>query len=55
MHEQRYNVFIDDAEIAENMPLDMAMVLVEAAFKKYYEQCRIAGMTISITAVAEDG
>ena len=55
MHEQRYNVLIDGAEVAENMPLDMVLVLVEAVFQKYHEQCRIAGMTISITAVAEEG
>lgn len=55
MHEQRYNVLIDGTEVAENMPLDMVLVLVEAAFQKYYQQCRIAGMTISITAIAEEG
>ena len=55
MHEQRYNILIDGAEVAENMPLDIMLVLVEAIFTKYHEQCRIAGMTISVTAVAEEG
>ena len=54
MAEQRYKVLIDGAEVADNMPLDMVLVLVEAVCQKYHQQARIAGMTISIIAIPEE-
>lgn len=54
MAEQRYRVLIDGTEVANNMPLDMMLVLVEAAFEKYHQQAKIAGMTVSIIANPEE-
>lgn len=51
---QRYDVLMGDIRVAENLTLDIAMVLVEALFKKYYKEASVCGMTISIKAIAQE-
>ena len=54
MSEQRYMVLLDGTEVAENMPLDMAMILAQGIFEKLYAQAATFGMTVSIAAIVED-
>ena len=54
MIEQRYFVLMNGNVLADDMPLDMALVLVEAVFEKYHAQAMAEGMTISITAKAQE-
>ena len=54
MSEQRYMVLLDGTEVAENMPLDMAMILAPGIFEKLYAQAATCGMTVSIAAIVED-
>lgn len=54
MIEQRYSVLMNGNVVADDMPLDIALVLVEAAFEKYHAQAMAEGMTISITALAQE-
>ena len=47
-------VLLDGTEVAENMPLDMAMILAQGIFEKLYAQAATCGMTVSIAAIVED-
>ena len=54
MGEQKYMVLLDGMEVAENMSLDMAMILAQGIFEKYHAQAATVGMTVSIAAIVDD-
>ena len=54
MDEQRYGVLFDGTIVAEDMPLDMALILAKGIFDEYYEQASQVGMTVSIRALAKE-
>lgn len=54
MSEQRYMVLLDGMEVAENMPLDIAMILAQGIFEKFHAQAATCGMTVSIAAIVEE-
>lgn len=53
MNEQRYGVLLDGTNVAEDMPLDIALILAKGIFDEYHAQAAQIGMTVSIRATAQ--
>ncbi|MGM9763562.1 MAG: hypothetical protein ACI3ZQ_06045 [Candidatus Cryptobacteroides sp.] len=45
MEFKKYCVYVDNNIVAENMDIDVAIILVKALFEKYYDDCTI---TVSV-------
>lgn len=54
MEEQRYGILLDGSIVAEDMPIDIALILAKAIFQEYHAQAAQMGMTVSIRAIAEE-
>lgn len=54
MKEQKYNVLLDVYKVAENISLDMALILAKGIFAEYHNQAATVGMMVSIEAIVDD-
>ena len=52
MEINKYKVLIDECIIAENMPIETALILIKALFEEYYED---HSMKISIMEMEREG
>ena len=53
MNEMRYNVYWGTRKIASAVELDVAVMITEGFFTRYYREA-LAGVTITIEIVRED-
>ena len=49
-----YNVYIDDNAVAENMPLQFALILVKAIYSEFYAESKLKVTIEKIQFEAEE-
>lgn len=54
MREPKYIVLLDGFKVAENMSLDMALILAKGIFAEYHNQAATVGMMVSIESILDD-